>query len=252
MKTHKRVVGMSVVLMCISLVSAAVAITGEWAFRSKFEARTSTATMTITKNAEDKYEGTWSAQWGESRLSDITFVNGSVKFTQTVTFGDNESKTTYEGTVEGGKLTGKGTGRWGDFTFEGTLQGQAKTGAEAICGQWDITITIPAREIVDKMTITKNDDGSLAATWTSERGENTISDVNFEDGKLTFTRTSKFGNREWESRYEGTLEGDEIKGAFSSDRGEREVNATRVVSSEKAEPKKPASEKNANTEYSPT
>jgi len=37
-------------------------IAGEWNFTSKFEAMTSDATMTITKNAEGKYAGTWSAQ----------------------------------------------------------------------------------------------------------------------------------------------------------------------------------------------
>ncbi|MFH1369707.1 MAG: hypothetical protein ABII09_00225 [Planctomycetota bacterium] len=228
-------------LLCVIMapvVIAAEGVVGEWEFKSQMQSRTQNATMTITKNAEGKYSGTWSAQRGESTLSDITFEKGKVKFVQTSNFGGQEMKTTYEGTVDGAKLTGKGTGRWGEFTFEGTLQGEAKTGAEAIVGEWEMNVTIPAREIVDKLTITKNEDGTLAGKWEGQRGESTISNMKFEAGKLTFTRTIKFGDREFASTYEGTVEGDQIKGAFTSERGEREANATRVKSAKPNEGKK--------------
>jgi len=84
-----------------------------------------------------------------------------------------------------------------------------------------------------------NADGTLAGKWEGRRGESTISDVKFEAGKLTFTRTSKFGNRESTSTFEGTVEGDNIKGVFKSERGEREANATRITSA-KPEEKKPS------------
>jgi hypothetical protein len=218
---------------------------GEWVFKSQMPARTSTATMTIKKNAEGKYEGTWTTQWGESVLSDITFENGKMKFVQTGTFGGQEMKTTYEGTVAGGKITGKGQNQLGEFTFEGTLQGEAKTGADAIVGEWPMNVTIPAREIVENLTITKNADGTLAGKWEAQRGENTISDIKFEGGKLTFTRTSKFGGREFTSTFEGTVEGDNIKGVFKSERGEREANATRVTAAKAEEGKKAAEGKKA-------
>jgi hypothetical protein len=220
-------------------------VMGEWEFKSQMPARTSTATMTIKKSAEGKYEGTWSAQWGESVLSDITFENGKVKFVQTSSFGGQEMKTTYEGTVEGGKITGKAQGQWGDFTFEGTLQGEAKTGADAIAGEWQMNITMPAREIIEKLTITKNADGTLAGKWEAQRGENTISDVKFEGGKLTFTRTGKFGDREFTMTFEGTVEDDNIKGVFKGERGEWEINATRITAAKAEEVKKPAEVKKA-------
>ena len=94
------------VVLSASVVIAAQGITGEWNFTSKFEAMNSDATMTITKNADGKYAGTWSAQWGESTLSDITADAGKVKFTQTSSFGGQDMKTSYEGTLEGGKLKG--------------------------------------------------------------------------------------------------------------------------------------------------
>jgi len=245
-RTFKKAVWMGVALACALSASIAVAtegVVGEWDFKSHFDARTSAATMTITKNAEGKLEGTWSSQRGESKLSDITLENGSVKFVQTSNFGGQEMKTTYEGTLEGGKLKGTGKSQWGEFTFEGTLQGEAKSGADAIVGQWQMSIMMPARDIVDKLIISKNEDGTLAGKWIGQRGDSTIANMKFEGSKLTFTRTSKMGAMEVESKFEGTVEGDQIKGVFKSERGDREANATRVGATKpeagKAEPNKP-------------
>jgi hypothetical protein len=248
-----------VVLACVVLAPIVIAaekagstsspqVVGEWEFKSQMQARTSTATMTITKNAEGKLAGTWSAQFGESTLSGITFENGKVKFVQTSNFGGQEMKTNYEGAIEGGKLKGTGKGQFGEVTFEGTLQGQAKTGADAIIGEWQMSVNIPARENVEKLTITKNADGTLAGKWEGRRGESKISNMKFEGGKLTFIRASDFGGRIMESEFEGTVEGDAIKGVFKSDRGNRDANATRIKSAKpdegkKAEPNKPPAEK---------
>ena len=242
----KKAVAAGVVLAIVMLapvVIAAEGVVGEWEFKSQMQARTSTATMTITKNAEGKYEGTWSTRRGERALSDITFENGKAKFMQTSSFGGQDMKTTYEGTVEGGAITGKGQSQRGDFTFDGTLQGEAKTGADAIVGEWQMNTNMPEREIVEKLTITKNADGTLAGKWEGRRGESTISNVKFKDGGLTFTRTSKFGDREFTSTLIGTVDGDNMRGIFSSERGEREANATRVTSAKAEEGKKPEEKK---------
>lgn len=230
------------VVLSASISIAAQSVTGEWNFTSKFEAMNSDATMTITKNAEGKYAGTWSAQWGESTLSDITADANKVKFTQTSNFGGQDTKTSYEGTLENGKLKGTAKGPWGEFTFEGA-RGETKNQADPLVGEWQMNIMIPAREIVEKMTITQNADGNLAGKWEGMRGgENTISNLKFADGKLTFTRTSKMGGNDFISTFTGTVTGDTIKGTFSSDFGEREITAVRAVAkaeTPKAEPNKP-------------
>jgi len=248
----KKAVAAGTVLACVMLAQVVVAaegVVGEWEFKSKMDARTSDATMTITRNADGKYSGTWTTQRGESVLSDITFEGGKVKFVQTMKFQDREFKTSYEGTVEGGKLKGTAKGDRGDSTVEGTLQGTPKSGAEAICGEWQMTVNTPARENVEKLTITKDANGVLAGKWAGQRGESAISNVKFEAGKLTFARSSRMGDREFTTTFSGTVTGDEIKGTFSSERGDREANATRVGAKKaepsKAEPNKPAPSKPA-------
>jgi hypothetical protein len=220
-------------------------VVGSWEFKSKFESMTADATMTITKNAEGKYAGTWSAQWGESTLSDITVNAGKVKFTQTSNFGGQDMKTTYEGTLANGKIKGTSKSQYGEATFEGTQSGTAKE--DALVGEWQINIMIPEREIVDKMTITQSQDGTLAGKWEGMRGgENTITNVKFDAGKLTFTRASKMGGMDFSMTYDGVVTGDTIKGKFVTDFGEREANATRAAvkaETQKAEPNKPAEKK---------
>jgi hypothetical protein len=267
MKSSSKMTVISVVLACVMPAAVVIAaegtasapsassvqanspqVVGEWEFKSKFEGRSSEATMTIKKTTEGKYEGTWSSQFGESTLSDITFDKGKLAFVQTSDFGGREMKTTYEAKVEGAKLTGTGKGRFGEFTIDGTLKGEPNT----IVGEWQLNVTVPPREIVDKLAITKDTNGVLEGKWTGQRGESTISNMKLEGNKLTFTRKSKMGEMEFEMTYEGTVEGDQIKGAFKSDFGEREANATRVSAAKtetapsstgKTEPNKPATHK---------
>jgi hypothetical protein len=233
------------VVLSAPMVMAAEGVVGNWEFKSKFEAMSTDATMAITKNAEGKYAGTWTAQWGESTLSDITADAGKVKFTQTSNFGGQDMKTTYEGTLANGKLKGTSKSQFGEATFEGTLNGAAKE--DPFVGEWQINITIPEREIVDKMSITQNQDGALAGKWEGMRGAETIiSNMKFDAGKLTFTRSSKMGGMDFTSTFEGTVTGDTIKGKFVSDFGERETNAVRAAvkaETPKAEPNKPPAEK---------
>lgn len=219
-------------------------VVGEWEFKSQTPVSMLLAKMTIKRNDEGKYEGTWSEDWGEGTLSDIKFENGKLSFIQTNNFSGQETKTTYEGTVAYMKITGKGKNQWGDFTFDGVLHGETETD---ITGEWQMSITMPAREVIEKMTVTKNADGTLAGKWEAQRGENTLSDIKFEGGKLTLTRVSKFGDREFKMTFEGTVEDDTITGTFKGEQGGmRDVSATRIKPAAKAEEgKKPAEVKKA-------
>jgi hypothetical protein len=62
----------------------------------------------------------------------------------------------------------------------------------------------------------------------ADYGEHTISNVKFEDGKLTYTRKSKINDFEFESTFEGTIKGHKLAGAFKSQRGEIPATGERV------------------------
>jgi len=223
--------------LCASGVFAAEDIAGQWEFKSEFGGRQMTANVTFTKNADGTYSGKWATQRGESDLSDVKFADGKLTFVRTTRRQDQETKMTYTGTLADGKITGAATGGRGDFPFEATRAGAAApaaapaakpAGVDAVLGQWDMKVTMPQRETTAKMTISKKADGALEGKWEAQMGESTMSDVKFDAGKLTFTRKSKFQDREFESKFEGTIEGDQLKGMFKSDRGEMAAVGTKV------------------------
>jgi hypothetical protein len=92
-----------------------------------------------------------------------------------------------------------------------------------ITGEWEMKMDFGGRDSFATMTITKNEDGTLAGKW----GLDNLSNVKFEGGKLTFVRTMRFGDQEFTMNYTGMLKEGKIMGTMSSDRGEFEVNGAR-------------------------
>jgi len=88
--------------------------------------------------------------------------------------------------------------------------------AEDITGDWEITMEFNGRQNFAMVNISKNADGSLAGTW----GPRELSDVKFQDGKLTFNRTVGPPDRESTVNYEGTLKDGKLMLTMSSDWGE--------------------------------
>jgi len=79
---------------------------------------------------------------------------------------------------------------------------------------------IRERQITGTLVIKGDKERNLSGQWKSQRGENEITDLKYERGRLNFKRTSKFGDRQWESTFEGNIRGDTLTGAFKSERGE--------------------------------
>lgn len=197
--------------------------------------------MTIAKDANGKYEGKWSTmRAGESSVSDVKFENDKLSFVVTGHIAEKEIKTTLTATVKGAKMTGKGFTSVAQFDFEGALEGEPKTGADAVVGKWQIKATDFPK--IDKMTIFKNADGSLAGKWynKSKEFQNEISDVNLTGTKLTFklTMQNESAQRGITRDFEGAVKGDTITGVFKYKDKITEAIAKRVAPVKSGEPKK--------------
>ena len=92
-----------------------------------------------------------------------------------------------------------------------------------ITGEWEVKMDRGGRESFATLSISKKPDGTLAGKW----GSNDLSDVKFDGKKLTFARTVRFGDQEFELDYEGTLDGGKLTGTLSSDQGSFAANAAR-------------------------
>jgi len=88
---------------------------------------------------------------------------------------------------------------------------QVWAAAEDVVGEWQITQDFQGRPMVSTLAITKNADGTLAGQW----GSAPLSNVKFQDGKLTFLRKSKLPEiDEFQGTFEGTVKGNAITGVL--------------------------------------
>ena len=88
--------------------------------------------------------------------------------------------------------------------------------ADDTMGVWEITMEFNGRQSFAMVNISKNADGSLAGTW----GDRELSNVKFQDGKLTFDRTVGPPDQESTINYEGTLKDGKLMLKMSSEWGE--------------------------------
>jgi hypothetical protein len=193
-------------------VSAEEDIAGEWEVKMDRDGRESFATLAISK----KPDGTFKGKWGSSELSDVKFDGKKLTFVRSLRFGDQEFKVNYEGVLADGKLTGTLSSDQGSFAANAA---RPKPRSPAL-GRWELKYTVGDRDITAAVAISEGSSGILQATWQTGFGENVVSDVKFQDGKLSLARKTKLEDREFQSTYEGSVKGNKLEGTIKSDLGD--------------------------------
>lgn len=197
---------------------------GEWDMKLNFDGRQITSILSFAEDKEGELTAQWVSIMGVSEVKDIKREGKDITFTLISQFGDQEFTSNFVGTLEKGELSGLLTSDQGEVTTEGKKLKRMPP----ILGSWNMTIKMGEREFNTVLVVTPDKQNKLQAEWQSEWGEHEIADVQFKDGKLTFSRVSKFGDREWETTYEGTLKGHALTGTFSSQQGQIPANGKRV------------------------
>ena len=207
--------------MGTSHASAAGDIAGTWRVTMDFNGNEMFATLTFAKKAD----GTYTGKWGSSALSNVKFDGEKLTFDRTMQFGDQEFTQDFMGTLKDGKLSGT----MGNDQFEFPITAVPKKAKSPALGQWDIKFTVMDRDITARLIVSERPDGTLTGQWTAEQGEHKISNVKFQDGKLTFTRQSKIADMqmEFETTYAGTIKGNELTGMLDSEMGSWQANGKR-------------------------
>lgn len=224
-----KTVGKTVLLICVVVLLAGTSdlpavekfeIAGDWKIKIDYDGRESIARLSISKNPD----GSLTGKWSESELSDIKFENKKLSFVRTRKWRDREFKSTFKGTLKDGNLVGTLSSERGQFP---ATVSRIKP-KPVVIGNWDIKIKVREREFTNKLSISQTPDGKLVGKWTSERGQHTVSNIKFKDGKLTFTRKSTYRDMERESTFEGTVQGHKLIGKIKSQRGEMTVTGKRI------------------------
>lgn len=234
MKNHRYVVWCLVsVLAIVSIASAADSgprrggggMYGDWLLKTQFQDRQMESILTFDRNAEGNRTAYLISFWGMTELTDVTFEDGRLTFTQTRQGRDGQTMTSkFTGTIADGKLTGTLTSDRGELKVEGARRPRMPRAA----GTWNITFSMGEREISTALVITADAEGNLKVAWPSERVTHEISDVTYERGAIGFKTKSSMEDRQWESTFAGRIEGDTLTGTLTSTRGETEITGTRA------------------------
>ena len=201
-------------------------IYGDWVVKQEFQGRTFESILSFSRDQEGNYTGYYISFMGMSELQDVKFADGKLSFSRSRRNRDGETSTsTFTGTIADGELSGTMTGG----TREYELKGKRSPRISRAVGKWELTYSMGEREITSPLIIKADAQGQLSAQSPSERVEHTITDLAYERGELKFKRTTKMGERQFESSFAGTIQGNDISGTFTSQRGETPVKGTRVA-----------------------
>lgn len=191
-------------------------IQGDWQITMDFGGRQVNSILSFSTDSEGKLTGQSITFGGVRELEDIKYEGSQLSSVQVNRFGDNEFRSTFKGTVERGKLSGTFSSDRGETTVEGKRLRRMPMAA----GTWQVKFNVGDREVSSTLTIKADENNNLSAEWQSQWGEHEITDVTFKKGKLTFKRTSKIQDRQWESDFEGTIKGHKLTGTLKSERGD--------------------------------
>ena len=100
-------------------------------------------------------------------------------------------------------------------------------GSDEVLGKWEATVETRRGPNDIAMEFTASE-GGLAGTFTARDGVETLEDVEYSDGKLTFTRHTESQGFAITLNYSATVDGDAMNVTVSTPRGERSFTAKRA------------------------
>ena len=199
-------------------------IYGDWRIKMKFGDREFESILAFSRNQEGQYTGQWISFWGVNELKDVKFEENKLSFTQVTNFGGQERTSKFTGAIEQGELSGLLVGDERKTEIKGKRAPRIPRGV----GSWEMNTKIGEAEYPGTLTITADKEGNLGGMWKSSRGESKVSDVKYEDRKLTFKRVIERDSGQMEMTFEGTLGYTSLEGVFKSERGEVPTVGTRI------------------------
>jgi hypothetical protein len=197
---------------------------GDWNVKMEFNGRQMDSILSFSRDQDGNMTGQWISFMGVNALKDVKFEEGKLSFAREMRNRDGETSTsTFKGTIEDGKLSGTLSSDRGETTLIGA---RAPRLPRAV-GIWDLKTKRNDRESTATLALSADKEGQLTGQWKTERGELAVSDVQYEQGKLTFKAKSTNPDRAFEATFDGSIQRDALTGTLKTERGESSVEGTR-------------------------
>ena len=131
----------------------------------------------------------------------------------------------FEGTVDGGKLTGEFITDLGNAQVTGHRGVEGEMKDVDLPGKWDVTSESQLGTLERILVV--NDD--MTGTYGTEEESWPIANLKEEDGKVMFDVTVKVQDQDLPLKFSGTREGADITGEFTSEMGNATVTAKKQM-----------------------
>lgn len=169
--------------------------------------------------------GTWSGSRGEAELKDVKYEEGKLTFSRSVNFQGQEFDMTFNGKVEGDKISGEFDTQMGPLAMTGTRGGAEAAGGEGaeemptgevnLPGSWHMVVEVQDGSTSEGDLVVKEEGGKLTATWTTDLGTANFPEVKLDGNKVAFAADVDFGGTMVPLKFDGITGGDKIKGTVS-------------------------------------
>jgi len=190
---------------------------GDWQVKVDYNGRQWESILSFSRDKDGNQIGHWINFWGLSELKDVKYEEGQLSFARVWSNREGKSTTSkFTGTVKDGKISGTTSSHRGEYKLEGKRSARIPRAV----GNWEMKLKMGERQFTSTLVVNADKEGKLTAQWQSQRGEHEITDVKYEQRKLTFKKKSKMKDRQWESTFEGTVRRDTLSGVFKSENGE--------------------------------
>jgi len=190
---------------------------GHWDINFNVGDREINARLSVSEKPDGTLQGKWSEE-GEHVISDIKFKDGKLSFTRQSKIEDFEFETTYEGNVKGNELTGTMKSQMGD------LQANGKRVGAPLIGKWDLTTESEFGTNKSMMRV----NGDMTGRYEFFGGEIPMKDLKLEGNQVTFALEMGWGDQTFTLDFKGKLDGKNIKGQMTSDRGTSDITGKKV------------------------
>jgi len=198
---------------------------GDWQITIDYDGRQMESILAFSRDQDRKLTAQWISFRNVADLKDVTYEEGKLTFVQVRQNRDGQTtESKFTGTIKEQKLAGTISSERGEYK----VTGKPSPRIPRPVGSWEINYKVGERDVTSTLLIKTDKEGKLLGEWKSERGEHEISDMQYERGNLTFKRNTKIQDRQFDSTFDCTLQGDTLTAVITSDRGEITAEGKRL------------------------
>ncbi len=201
-------------------------VTGEWRLRGETDGRENEAILWLSQEENGRLTGRWIGRSRADDLSDLKYEDGRLTFRRTVQSANRSTPVRFSGRIVRDRLYGVVSSEEGTRRF----QGGRIAAVPAVAGRWEMKVTMGPKEYAGVLVFSRQE-GALVGDWVSSWGTHKITDVTFEDPRLSFAWSCSVGQQRWESVFDGEVDGHTLSGVFRNRDGDIPAKGERMGAS---------------------